>query len=117
MACSSGRQSFSVGTSRRSDRYHGFGAAERCGGWRSRSGHLPRFNCDNQRCDIMVVRSPKAFARQSASLMTELLVAMAILVGVLIPLAWSLTSERRLARGLYERAVAMQIVDSELEVL
>lgn len=49
--------------------------------------------------------------------MIELLVAMSILVGVMMPLAWSLASERRLARALYQRAVAMEIVDGELEVL
>jgi hypothetical protein len=49
--------------------------------------------------------------------MIELLVAMAILGGVAIPLAWSLSSERRLARALYQRAVAMEIIDGEMEVL
>ncbi len=49
--------------------------------------------------------------------MIELLAAMAILIGVAIPLAWSLSSERRLARALYQRAVAMEIVDGEMEVI
>ena len=55
--------------------------------------------------------------RQSGSLMVELLVAMAILAGVLLPLAYSFVSERRLARGYYQRAVAMEIVDGEMEAL
>jgi hypothetical protein len=49
--------------------------------------------------------------------MVELLVAMAILLGILIPLGWSLASERRLARSLYQRAVAMELVDGEMEVM
>jgi hypothetical protein len=49
--------------------------------------------------------------------MVELLVALAILTGVLLPLAYSFVSERRLARGYYQRAVAMEIVDGELEAL
>lgn len=65
----------------------------------------------------MVIHLRKTRLSRSASLLTELLVAMAILAGVLVPLAWSLTSERRLARSLYQRAVAMEIVDGELEVL
>jgi hypothetical protein len=35
----------------------------------------------------------------------------------LLPLAYSIIGEKRLARATYQRAVAMQIVDGELEVL
>ena len=55
--------------------------------------------------------------RQRGALMVELLVALAILTGVLLPLAYSFVSERRLARGYYQRAVAMEIVDGEMEAL
>ena len=65
----------------------------------------------------MVIRLPKRNGRKRASLMIELLAAMAILAGVAIPLAWSLSSERRLARALYQRAVAMEIIDGEMEIL
>ena len=51
------------------------------------------------------------------ALMVELLVALAIMAGVLLPLAYSFTSERRLARAYYNRAVAMEIVDGEMEAL
>jgi hypothetical protein len=54
---------------------------------------------------------------QHASLMVELLVAMALLTGVLLPLAYSFASERRYARAAYQRAVAMEIMDGEIEVL
>jgi hypothetical protein len=49
--------------------------------------------------------------------MTELLVAMALMTGALLPLAYSVASEKRLARASYQRAVAMEIVDGEMEVL
>ena len=65
----------------------------------------------------MVIRLPQKNGRKRASLMIELLAAMAILAGVAIPLAWSLSSERRLARALYQRAVAMEIIDGEMEIL
>ena len=69
----------------------------------------------------MVISQVKPLAarsrRQCASLLVELLVAMAILAGVLLPLAYSFVSERRLARGSYQRTVAMEIVDGEIEVL
>jgi hypothetical protein len=55
--------------------------------------------------------------RTRAALMTEMLVAMSLLILVLLPLAYSLASEKRLARGCYERAIAMEIVDGEMEVL
>jgi len=49
--------------------------------------------------------------------MTELLVAMALLTGVLLPVAYSFSSERRLARASYQKAVAMELVDGEIEAL
>jgi len=49
--------------------------------------------------------------------MIELLVAMALLTGALLPIAYSIASEKRLARSVYQRAVAMEIVDGEIEVL
>lgn len=55
--------------------------------------------------------------RHSGALMTELLIAMAMMVGVLLPLAYSITSEKRLARTAFHRAVAMEIVDGEMEIL
>jgi hypothetical protein len=49
--------------------------------------------------------------------MAELLVAMTLLVCTLLPLSFSLASQRRLARAYYQRAVAMEIVDGEMEAL
>jgi hypothetical protein len=55
--------------------------------------------------------------RRHGSLLIELLVAMAILSGVVLPLAYSIAAERRYSRAVYQRAVAMEIVDGEMEVL
>jgi type II secretory pathway pseudopilin PulG len=55
--------------------------------------------------------------RRDGSLLIELLVAMAILSGILLPIAYSVASERRFARAAYQRAVAMEIVDGEMEAL
>lgn len=49
--------------------------------------------------------------------MVELLVAMALLAGALLPLAYSFAAERRYARAVYQRAVAMEVVDGEVEAL
>jgi hypothetical protein len=50
-------------------------------------------------------------------LMVEASVAMAVIVLAMMPLAFCFTQERALMRGSYNRAVAMEIVDGELEVL
>ncbi len=55
--------------------------------------------------------------RQAGFAATELLVAIAILLVAVLPLAYSFTSDARLLRASYERAVAMQLVDGELEIL
>ena len=65
----------------------------------------------------MVNPSSSRSGRQRGSLHIEMLVAIALLVGALFPIAYSFASENRLARVCYERAVAMEIVDGEMEVL
>ena len=55
--------------------------------------------------------------QQRGALMTELMVALALLAGGLLPLAYSIAKERQLARATYQRAVAMEIVDGEMEIL
>jgi hypothetical protein len=56
-------------------------------------------------------------SRRAASLMIELVAAIALLTGALLPIAYSLASEKRLAHASYQRAVAMEIVDGEMEIL
>jgi hypothetical protein len=64
------------------------------------------------------LRNPRtARARRRGALTIELLVAMALLTGSLLPLAYGVASEKRLARACYQRGVAMEIVDGEIEVL
>ena len=65
----------------------------------------------------MVIRPSLQSARQHGALMMELVVAMALLTGALLPIAYSIVAEKRLARAAYQRAVAMEIVDGEIEVL
>lgn len=69
----------------------------------------------------MVRRNPRGCGarrwRCAGALMTELAVAMSLLLVALLPLSYSVVSERRLARALYQRAVAMELVDGEMEAL
>jgi len=65
----------------------------------------------------MVTASQHFRRRTAGSLMPELLVAMTLLIVAVLPIGYSLASERVLARAYYERAVAMEIVDGEMEVL
>ena len=50
-------------------------------------------------------------------LMADLALGMALLVIALLPLAYSFSQEQKLCRAYYFQAVAMEIVDGELEVL
>jgi hypothetical protein len=65
----------------------------------------------------MVTQPRDQRARQSGGLMIELLVAMSMLTTALLPLAYSTLLEYRQARACYQRAVALELVDGEIEVL
>lgn len=67
----------------------------------------------------MVTHSPAGARRNRAGgwLMTEIVIAMGVLAIAMIPLAFSFTREERLARSLYYKAVAMELVDGEMEML
>lgn len=56
-------------------------------------------------------------SRVRGMLMTEMVVAMAIIVIAVLPLAFSIGYEQRLLRIEYNKAVVMEIVDGEMEVL
>jgi hypothetical protein len=60
----------------------------------------------------MVIR-----ARQRGALIFEVLMAMTIVTIAVIPLGFTLRSDAGLFRVTYQRAVAMEIVDGELEIL
>jgi hypothetical protein len=49
--------------------------------------------------------------------MIDLVVGMAILVLAILPLAYTVNSENQLFRATYQRAIAMEIVDGEMEIL
>ena len=55
--------------------------------------------------------------RKRAALMTELLVALGLLTTTVLPIAYSIAYEKQFARVCYERAVAMEILDGEMEIL
>jgi hypothetical protein len=56
-------------------------------------------------------------AKQRGIMMTEMVMAMAIIVIAMLPLGYSANSDARLFKATYQRAVAMEIVDGEMEVL
>lgn len=55
--------------------------------------------------------------RNRGSLIIELLIAVAVLMLAVFPLALSFLGDQKLARAYYYRAVAMEIVDGEMETL
>jgi hypothetical protein len=68
----------------------------------------------------MVIRNKIPHARTGNSLgmlTTELMVAMAILAIAVLPLGYSLIVDARFLHANYQRAVAMEIVDGEMEIL
>ena len=65
----------------------------------------------------MVIHTNKIRIKERGSLLTELMVAIAILVVVILPVAYSFPREQLLMRTYYTRAAAMEIVDGEMEVL
>jgi Tfp pilus assembly protein PilV len=54
---------------------------------------------------------------QSGTLMVELVIAIAILGIAMLPLAYSVGQEHTLQRKSYQRAVAMELVDGEMEIM
>src|SRR5437867_4609286 len=55
--------------------------------------------------------------KQFGSLTADLVIAMGILATVMIPIAFSITYQQKLCRAAYYQAVAMEIVDGEMETL
>jgi hypothetical protein len=56
-------------------------------------------------------------SKTSGMLSTELMVAMAILIMAMMPLAFTFAQEQKLMRNSYRRAVAVELVDGEMEIL
>lgn len=64
----------------------------------------------------MVTRLHKQAARR-AMLNIEIAVALAILIVAVLPLSFLFAHEKKLLRAYYRDAVAMQILDGEMEIL
>lgn len=62
-------------------------------------------------------RTPTLRARQRGLLQADLLVAMAILAVAMLPLSAGFMTEQKVLRSHYWRAVAMEMVDGEMEIL
>ena len=54
---------------------------------------------------------------QCGLLMTEAMIALAIVCIAILPLAYSFAQENKYLRRCYERAVAIEIVDGEMEII
>ncbi|MCL5099459.1 MAG: hypothetical protein M1608_18375 [Candidatus Omnitrophica bacterium] len=70
--------------------------------------------------DAAQTRPPSACVTRQGergTMIVELVIAMGILVAVMIPLSFSFLQEQRACRAYYYQAVAMEIVDGEMEVL
>jgi hypothetical protein len=59
----------------------------------------------------------RAWRGEAGAVLAELVVAMAILAVVVIPMAFAFEHEMKLCRRYYCDAVAMEIVDGEMEIL
>jgi hypothetical protein len=55
--------------------------------------------------------------RDRGWVMVELMLALTVLVTALLPIAYSVHADHRLCRRYYHHAIAMEIVDGELEAL
>ena len=55
--------------------------------------------------------------REHGALATECVVALGILAAVMLPLSFSFMQETKMSRAYYHRAVALEIIDGEMEVL
>jgi hypothetical protein len=64
----------------------------------------------------MVIRRPSN-NRERGIAMVEIVVAMALMGIALLPLSYSVRSDARLLRATCQHAVAMEIVDGEMEIL
>jgi hypothetical protein len=65
----------------------------------------------------MNVRAPLHRRARAGALQTEAIVALGILAAVMLPLAFTFLQETRTCRAHYYKAVAMEIVDGEIEAL
>ena len=65
----------------------------------------------------MVIRAKTAGDRAGGWMIAECIVALGILIAVMIPISFSFLTEHRACRASYYHAVAMELVDGEMEIL
>jgi len=65
---------------------------------------------------ILLHRNRRA-RHQSGALMTEILIALSIFTVAIMPLSVSYMNNQMTIRRLYQKAVAMEIIDGEMEIL
>ena len=65
----------------------------------------------------MVTKKQNRQRERGAALLVELIVAMVILTTALMPIALSIMKDQRASRNYYFKAIAMEIVDGEMEIL
>ncbi|HEX3720891.1 MAG TPA: hypothetical protein VH595_23310 [Verrucomicrobiae bacterium] len=65
----------------------------------------------------MVIDTRKPKRRAGGWMILEAVVAMGILAAVAIPISFSFQSERKACRASYNHAIAMELVDGEMEIL
>jgi hypothetical protein len=65
----------------------------------------------------MVIRANANDRPTGGWMIMECVVALGILIAVMIPISFSFISEHRACRASYNRAVAMELVDGEMEIL
>jgi len=65
----------------------------------------------------MKINQQNLLSRQRGFLSVDLAVALGILAMAIMPLAFAFTHEVKLIRAEYHRAVVMEIVDGEMEIL
>jgi len=65
----------------------------------------------------MVIKKSSSKSKQRGTLMAEMIVAMGVLVIAMLPLAFAATSDARQLRATYQKAIAREILDGEIEFL
>jgi hypothetical protein len=83
----------------------------------NQSDHLSRHAPSPAGKETIRTNRSRQRLKERGMLMTDLVVAMAILVMAILPLAYSFWRESRMLRASYCRGVAMEIVDGEMEIL
>ena len=65
----------------------------------------------------MVTKKQNRQRERGAVLLAELIVALVLLATALIPITFSIINDQRTFRNYYFKAIAMEIVDGEMEIL